>query len=79
MEPDGESMLAAAQRYGRMLAASTDPTTATINKRQIVDDLLRHDPAASVVDSLRPLDDATGADEHWRRGTSRRRERSPNS
>ena len=36
----------------------------TITKRQIVDDLLRHDPAASVADSLRLLDDAMGTDEY---------------
>jgi enoyl-CoA hydratase/carnithine racemase len=35
-----------------------------MTKRQIADDLLRHDPAASVADSLRLLDQAMGTAEY---------------
>jgi enoyl-CoA hydratase/carnithine racemase len=64
VEPDGEAALAAAQRYGRLLADTTGPSAVAATKRQIVDDLLRHDPAASVADSLRLLDAAMATEEY---------------
>ncbi len=67
--PDGAATLAAARRYGRLLADTVGPNAVTMTKRQIADDLLRHDPAASVTDSLRLLDEAMGTAE-YREGVS---------
>lgn len=64
VERDGGSTLAAAQRYAADLAASAGPNAVQMTKRQIADDLLRHDPAASVADSLRLLDAAMGTAEY---------------
>jgi enoyl-CoA hydratase/carnithine racemase len=76
VESDGEATLAAAQRYGRILAETVGPHAVTITKRQIADDLLRHDPAASVADSLRLLDEAMGTAE-YREGVAAFIERRP--
>jgi enoyl-CoA hydratase/carnithine racemase len=57
---DGPATLAAAQDYALLLATTTAPGAVTTAKRQLVTDLLRHDPAASVADSLRLLDEAMG-------------------
>jgi enoyl-CoA hydratase/carnithine racemase len=67
--PDGAAALVAAQRYGRLLADTVGPNALSTTKRQIADDLLRHDPAASVADSLRLLDEAMGTAE-YREGVS---------
>lgn len=64
VEPDGEAALAAARRYGRLLAETVGPNAVTVTKRQITEDLLRHDPSASVADSLRLLDEAMGTAEY---------------
>ncbi len=64
VEPDGAAALAAAQTYGRLLATSTGPRAVTTAKRQIVSDLLRHEPAASIAESLRLLDEAMGTAEY---------------
>lgn len=64
VESDGESTLAAARSYAHRLAASAGPNAVTMTKRQIADDLLRHDPAASVADSLRLLDESMGTAEY---------------
>ena len=64
VEPDGEATLAAALGYARLLADTVGPNAVTVTKRQIADDLLRHDPAASVTDSLRLLDEAMGTAEY---------------
>lgn len=64
VEPDGAATLAAAQAYGRLLAATTGPNAVTTTKRQLTADLLRHDPAASIADSLRLLDQAMGTAEY---------------
>jgi enoyl-CoA hydratase/carnithine racemase len=69
VEPDGEATLAAAQAYARLLASTTGPTAVTTTKRQLTADLLRHDPAASIADSLRLLDQAMGTAE-YREGVS---------
>ena len=50
--------------YARLLADTVGPNAVTMTKRQIADDLLRHDPAASVADSLRLLDEAMGTAEY---------------
>ena len=73
---DGAATLDAALAYGRMLAASAGPNAVTMTKRQIADDLLRHDPAASVGDSLRLLDQAMGTAE-YREGVAALTEKRP--
>ena len=78
VEPDGEATLAAARAYGRLLASTTGPHAVTTTKRQLTADLLRHDPAASIADSLRLLDQAMGTAE-YREGISALTEkRTPN-
>ena len=47
-----------ARSYARDLVATTGPQAVQATKRQIAADLLRHDPAGSVADSLRLLDEA---------------------
>ncbi len=64
VEPDGASTLAAAQVYGRLLASTTGPNAVTNTKRQLTADLLRLDPAASISDSLRLLDQSMGTAEY---------------
>lgn len=64
VETDGEATLDAARSYARRLAGTTGPNAVTTTKRQIVADLLRHDPAASVADSLRLLNEAMGTAEY---------------
>lgn len=64
VESDGEATLTAAQAYGRLLASTTGPTAVTTTKRQLAADLLRHDPAASIADSLDLLDRAMGTAEY---------------
>jgi enoyl-CoA hydratase/carnithine racemase len=76
VEPDGEATLAAALAYGRLLADTVGPNAITMTKRQIADDLLRHDPAASVGDSLRLLDEAMATAE-YREGVAALTEKRP--
>ena len=76
VEADGEAALAAAQAYGRQLAATTGPNAVTTTKRQIAADLLRNDPAASVTDSLRLLDEAMRTSE-YREGVAALTEKRP--
>lgn len=64
VEADGAATLAAAQAYARLLATTTGPNAVTTTKRQVVTDLLRLDPAASVDDSLRLLNEAMGTAEY---------------
>ena len=54
----------------------TGPNAVATTKRQLVADLLRHDPAASVADSLRLLDEAMGTAE-YREGVSALVEKRP--
>jgi len=72
--PDGEAALAAALDYGRLLATTAGPNAVAMTKRQIADDVLRHDPAASITDSLRLLDESMGTAE-YREGVAALRER----
>jgi enoyl-CoA hydratase/carnithine racemase len=76
VETSGEDTLAAATEYARTLAATTGPNAVAMTKRQLADDLLRHDPAASVADSIRLLNEAMGTDE-YREGVSALREKRP--
>ena len=76
VEPDGAATLTAAQRYARLLATTAGPSAVTMTKRQLADDLLRHDPAASVADSLDLLDRAMGTAE-YREGVAALTEKRP--
>ena len=78
VETDGAATLDAAQQYARDLAASTGPLALAATKRQIADDLLRHDPAQSVTDSIRLLDVAMGTDEYAEGIAALRAKRPPN-
>lgn len=64
VEADGAATLDAAQRYARSLVASTGPLAVAATKQQVAADLLRHDPAQSVEDSIRLLDVAMGTAEY---------------
>ena len=74
--PDGDATLDAALDYARALAGSTGPNAVAATKRQLVADMLRHDPAASVADSLRLLDELMGTAE-YREGVSALVEKRP--
>jgi enoyl-CoA hydratase/carnithine racemase len=76
VEPNGAATLTAAQRYGQLLAQTAGPNAVAMTKRQIAADLLRHDPAASVADSLRLLDEAMGTAE-YREGVAALTEKRP--
>ena len=76
VEPDGAATLDAARSYARLLATTTGPNAVTTTKRQLADDLLRHDPAASVADSLQLLDQAMGTAE-YREGVAALTEKRP--
>lgn len=78
VETDGAAALDAAHRYAHDLAASTGPLAVAATKRQIADDLLRHDPAQSVHDSIRLLDVAMGTDEYAEGIAALRGKRPPN-
>ena len=78
VEADGDATLAAAQEYARLLAASTGPLAVAATKQQIADDLLRHDPAQSVNDSIRLLDVAMGTAEYAEGIAALRAKRPPN-
>lgn len=73
---DGEATLAAATDYARLLATTAGPNAVTITKRQIARDLLRHDPAASVNDSITLLGEAM-ATEEYREGVAALGEKRP--
>jgi enoyl-CoA hydratase/carnithine racemase len=76
VEADGAGTLAAALAYARLLASTTGPTAVADTKRQLTADLLRHDPAASIADSLRLLDRSMGTAE-YREGIRALTERRP--
>ena len=78
VEADGDATLAAAQRYAHDLAAATGPVAVAATKRQIAADLLRHDPAQSVNDSIRLLDVAMGTAEYAEGIAALRAKRPPN-
>jgi enoyl-CoA hydratase/carnithine racemase len=76
--PDGPATLEAAMNYARLLTTTVGPNAVATTKRQIADDLLRHDPAASIADSLRLLGEATGTAEYREGVASLRDNRPPN-
>ncbi len=70
-QPDGDATLRCRARpTPAELATSTGPNAVAATKRQLAADMLRHDPAASVADSLRLLDELMGTAE-YREGVSR--------
>jgi len=76
VEADGAATLTAALDYARSLAVTTGPNAVTVTKRQLAEDLLRHDPAASVGDSIRLLDEAMRTAE-YREGVAALRDKRP--
>jgi enoyl-CoA hydratase/carnithine racemase len=74
--PDGERTLEAALEYAQMLATTAAPSSVTATKRQIADELLSLDPAASVEESKRLLNSMMGSAE-YREGVSALREKRP--
>lgn len=75
---DGDQTLEAARRYATELASTTGPNAVATTKQQIAVDLLRHDPAQSVEDSIGLLDAAMGTDEYVEGVTALRERRPPN-
>jgi enoyl-CoA hydratase/carnithine racemase len=75
---DGDGALASALDYARMLVATAGPNAVATTKQQIVTDLLRPDPAASVADSLRLLNEAMATAEYREGVAALRAKRSPN-
>ncbi len=73
---DGEGALGAALAYAQMLATAVGPNAVATTKRQIYDDLLRHDVGASIADAQRLLGLATATAE-YREGVAALRERRP--
>jgi enoyl-CoA hydratase/carnithine racemase len=74
--PDGPSALAAAQEYGRMLAATTGPEAVRVTKSQIYRDLTRPEVAGALEESKHLLDQAMGTAE-YREGVAALREKRP--
>ncbi|MDX2378377.1 MAG: enoyl-CoA hydratase-related protein [Acidimicrobiia bacterium] len=73
---DGQATLQAATDYARLLATTAGPNAVTITKRQLAHDLLRHDPAASVNDSINLLGEAMATAE-YREGVAALSEKRP--
>lgn len=73
---DGQATVAAALDYASLLATSVGPNAVSVTKRQIYNDLLRHDVGASIADAQRLLGQATGTAE-YREGVAALRERRP--
>ena len=57
---DGDETLRLAHDYAVMLAIAAGPNAVAMTKRQLYDDLLRHDVGAAVDDAARLLDDGDG-------------------
>lgn len=74
--PDGESALAAAQKYGRMIAQTTGPEAVRVTKAQIYRDLTRPDVAGALEKSKKLLNHAMGTAE-YREGVAALREGRP--
>ena len=73
---DGDETLAAARRYAAELASGVGPTALRTTKRQIYDDLLRHDVGASLTDARALLGEAMRSSE-YREGISALRDGRP--
>ena len=76
VEADSETTLDAAHAYAEMLATTAGPNAVQVTKRQLYDDLLRHDVGASVEESKQLISDATASAE-YREGVSALREKRP--
>jgi enoyl-CoA hydratase/carnithine racemase len=76
VEPDGEAALAAAQACARRLATEVSAESVATTKRQLYDDLLRHDVGASVEESKRLLDLMMAVPD-FREGVAALREKRP--
>lgn len=74
--PDGESCLAAARGYARMLATTAGPNAVAVTKAQIYADLISHGVGDSVDESVRLINEATTSAE-YREGVSALREKRP--
>lgn len=74
--PDGEATLAAARSYAHSLATTVSPRSIAVTKRQLYDDLLRHDVGASVVESRRLMDEMMSGP-HYREGVAALRDKRP--
>jgi len=74
--PDGESTLSSAIAYGHLLASTTGRQAVANAKRQLHEDMLRGNPAASVAESKDLLDTAMGTAE-YREGIAAFVERRP--
>ncbi|MEO6123159.1 MAG: enoyl-CoA hydratase-related protein [Ilumatobacteraceae bacterium] len=73
---DGESTLDDAITYARSLAATTGPHAVAVAKRQLYDDLLRHDVGQSIADSKQLMNNAMATAE-YREGVAALREKRP--
>lgn len=73
---DGDETLRQAHDYAHRLARETGPGAVATTKRQLYDDLLRHDVGAAVDDAGRLLNEAMGTPE-YREGVAALRERRP--
>jgi enoyl-CoA hydratase/carnithine racemase len=76
VEADGETTLAAAQRYAHQLATGVGPHALTTTKMQLYRDLLHHSPAAAIQQAQRLLEQAMTTDE-YREGVAALREKRP--
>lgn len=74
--PSGAAAYEAALGIARRLAHDVSPHAVRVTKRQLYDDLVHLDPAASVVESQRLLDEAMRT-EDYREGVRALRERRP--
>jgi enoyl-CoA hydratase/carnithine racemase len=78
VEADGAATLVAAQAYAHRLVATAGPNAVAMTKRQIATDVLSHDPAASITESLRLLNEAMGTPEYREGVAALRAKRPPN-
>jgi enoyl-CoA hydratase/carnithine racemase len=78
VQADGEATLAAATGYARQLAHSVSPRSLTVTKRQLYDDLLRHDVGASIEEFKRLLNEMMG-EADFREGVAALQEKRPPS
>lgn len=74
---DGDDCLARAHAYAHRLATTVGPNAVATTKRQLYDDLLRADPAASTAGSKRLMDLAMGTAEYREGVAALREERAP--
>jgi enoyl-CoA hydratase/carnithine racemase len=75
---DGDQTLRLAHDYATRLATSAGPNAVAATKRQVYDDLLRHDVGAAIDDSMRLLAEAMTTAE-YREGVAALRDRRPPS